>query len=83
MNEELETPCYIISTDGFRDTVSYKDDWCYGPSRHIATISNGDARDRIKADIRECPGERNGLPIYFVSDHGNVSRRRAIRLRKL
>jgi len=80
--EDFDRPCYVIASNGFRESVSYEDDWCYGKSRQLGTTSGDeDPRDTIKADIRKAPAERNGLPLYFVSDHGNVSRRRAIRLR--
>ena len=36
----------------------------------------------IKAHIRARP-ERNGIPLYYLSDHGNLHRGRAIRLRVL
>jgi hypothetical protein len=75
-------PCYVIASNGFKSSVSYEDDWCYGRSRHLATVASGE-RDVIKADIRRQPDERNGLPIYSISDHGNVSRVRAIRLRRI
>lgn len=82
-NEGMETPCYVISSNGFRDSVSYQDDWCYGRSEYIGHDDDSrTARDIIKLDIREHFAERNGIPVYFVSDHGNIHRSRAIRLRK-
>ena len=85
----METPCYVISSNGFRDSVSYKDDWCYGRSEHLGYATDfawnhrqETARDLIKADIRQHLDERNGLPIYTISDHGNTERVRAIRLRR-
>ena len=81
---DFVTPCYVISSNGFRDSVSYQDDWCYGKSRHVGTTGGDEnPRDLIKADIRQRPSERNGIPVYHVSDHGNVMRVRAIRLRKV
>jgi hypothetical protein len=80
---EMETPCYVISDTGFKTNVSYQDDWCYGASKFIGTIRHDeDARELIKQDIRENK-ERNGIPVYHVSDHGNIFRVRAIRLRKI
>jgi hypothetical protein len=80
---ELDTPCYVIRSDGFRDHVSYEDGWCYGRSRFLGTAAGDEnPRDLIKADIRESFDDRNGLPVYFMSDHGNVSRARCVRLRK-
>jgi hypothetical protein len=83
MRDDIETPAYVITSNGFRDSVSYEDGWCYGKSRFIGSATGDNARDLIKADIRACPNERNGLPVYSVSDHGNVQRIRAIRLRKV
>jgi hypothetical protein len=83
MRDEMETPCYVISSNGFRDSVSYEDGWCYGPSEYIGCDDDTRAaRDVIKADIRANWNERNSIPVYFVSDHGNVSRVRRITLRK-
>ena len=77
--EEPETPCYIIGPKG----VSYQDDWCYGSSAYLGDAQGDDeAREIIKAHIRERP-ERNGIPLYYLSDHGNLHRGRAIRLRVL
>jgi hypothetical protein len=82
MSDDMTTPCYVISSNGFKDRVSYQDDWCYGRSEYIgAEDDRRTARDVIKLDIRAHWNERNGIPIYFVSDHGNVHRSRAIRLR--
>ena len=78
---DRQTPCYVISSNGFVDTVSYVDDWCYGSSAYIGRETKGrSARELIKADIRRHWDERNGIPLYFVSDHGNESRARSIRL---
>lgn len=80
---EMETPCYVITSNGYRDSVSYQDDWCYGASSYIGKESETEtARDLIKADIRAHWAERNGLPLYWVSDHGNVNRVRRVRLRR-
>ena len=76
-----QTPCYVIRTNGFKDFVSYEDDWCYAGSTYLGA-GEDDPRDIIKADIRDHWNERNGLPIYFISDHGNEFRVRAIRLTK-
>lgn len=82
MRDDLETPCYVISSNGFRESVSYEDGWCYGPSRYIGHDTDSrTARDVIKLDIREQINERNGLPLYYISDHGNVSRLRRVTLR--
>ena len=79
----MDTPCYVISSNEFKDSMSYEDGWCYGPSEYLGTaVDWSDVRDIIKADIRKHFAERNGLPIYTVSDHGNEGRTRAIRLRK-
>jgi hypothetical protein len=81
-HDEIEKPCYVISSNGFRESVSYLDDWCYGKSEFLGeTPSTEHARELIKDHIRARIGERNNLPLYFVSDHGNVSRRRCIHLR--
>lgn len=74
----MEGPCYVISSNGMRESAGYVDGWCYGPSEHLGY--GDDPRDIIKADIRK-HWERNGIPCYFVSDHGNESRIRSIRLR--
>jgi hypothetical protein len=80
---ERETPCYVISSNGFRESVMYVDDWCYSKSGYIGTSADDDKlREMIKADIRAHWPERNGIPLYFVSDHGNESRLRSIRLRR-
>ena len=79
----MDTPCYVIASNGFREQVSYQDDWCYGRSEHLGSaVEWEDVREMIKAEIRRHWPERNGIPIYLVSDHGNVSRGRAIRLRR-
>jgi len=76
-------PCYVITCNGFRLAVAYKDDWCYGPSRHLGTADDDEAaRQIIKADIRQHWTERNGLPVWTISDHGNACRIRTIRLRR-
>lgn len=84
MNEEdadgKVTPCYVIGPKG----VSYEDGWCYGASRYLGNaVEDGDARALIHADVRKAPGERNGLPLYYLSDHGNLHRSRAVRLRRV
>ena len=79
--DDLETPCYLIASDGFRDHVSYVDGWCYGETRYIGSTA-GNPREIVKADIRERFDERNRLPLYIQSDHGNVERVRRITLRK-
>lgn len=80
---DYEIPCYVIASDGFRESVSYQDDWCYGKSEHIGTVSGEEnPRDLIKADIRRHFQERNRLPLYYVSDHGNMSRVRRVTLRR-
>lgn len=80
--DELQKPCYVISSNGFKDFVTYEDDWCFGPSRFLGQfVEYDDARNCIKADIRAQIGERNGLPLYTVSDHGNINRIRTIKLR--
>lgn len=77
------TPCYVISSNGFSDSVSYQDDWCYAQSAYLGhSASDVRPEDIIKADIRRHWDERNGIPIYFISDHGNERRTRAIRLRR-
>ena len=84
MREDIETPAYVFSSDGFKTSVSYEDDWCYGKSEHIVTTaSDEEARAAVKEHIRRKTQERNGIPCYMVSDHGNVHRTRAIRLRKV
>jgi len=81
--EDMITPCYVVSSNGFKDSLSYQDGWCYGASQYLGTSSDDDEiRRLIKADIRAHYDERNGIPMYFVSDHGNISRRRAVRLRR-
>lgn len=84
---EIDGPAYIISdTNGWRITATYYDGWCYGPSACLYDERGGSheaAREKIKRHIRQNPSERNSLPLYHVSDHGNVERRRAIRLRKV
>jgi hypothetical protein len=77
-----DTPCYVARSDGWRTHVSYQDDWCYGPSQHVATLSVDDWRATVRADVRRHP-ERNRIPLYWVSDHGNVNRVRRITLRNL
>ena len=77
--EDFERPCYVIGDKG----VSYEDGWCYGKSRWLGRASDdAQTREIIKADIRKAMSERNGLPLYRVSDHGNVVRVRAITLRR-
>ena len=83
--EDFERPCYVIGDKG----VSYEDGWCYGPSRYLGRARDfalnhrtETEREIIKADIRKAMSERNGLPLYRVSDHGNVERVRAITLRR-
>lgn len=84
MRDTLETPCYVISSNGFKDSISYEDDWCYGKSRYVGATGEGRdaAREIIKRDIRERFEERNGLPLYYVSDHGNIMRIRRVSLRR-
>lgn len=83
MREDFDRPCYVVSSNGFRDSVSYEDGWCYGPSRFLGTaVEESEIKTLIHADIRAKFEERNGLPLYFVSDHGNISRRRSVRLRR-
>lgn len=80
----METPCYVIASDGYRESVSYQDDWCYGRSQFLGTVTElENARELIKDHIRQRPTERNGLPLYTVSDHGNENRARRITLRRL
>jgi len=81
MTDEMVTPCYVIGDKH----VTYQDDWCYGRSMMLGSkpLDDVEARQWIKAHIRECPEERNGLPLYYVSDHGNVHKARAIRLRRV
>jgi hypothetical protein len=77
------TPCYVISSNGFTDKVSYQDDWGNGRSEYIGTEGGRTtAHDLIKTDIRQHWTERNGIPVYFISDHGNEERIRAVRLRR-
>ena len=81
----MTTPCYVISSNGFRDSVSYVDNWCYGKSEYLGSpreVDYGTTRSLIKDDIRRHFDERNGIPIYTISDHGNEGRTRAIRLRR-
>lgn len=79
-DNEMDRPCYVIGPKG----ASYEDGWCYGKSRYLGDAGGDDqARAMIHADIRAQPTERNGLPLYYLSDHGNLHRSRAIRLRKL
>lgn len=81
MDTQIEGPAYVY--DDGTSRLSYVDDWCYSATRYIGRYVEWEsAREAIKADIRQAPAERNGLPIYTVSDHGNVGRTRAIRLRK-
>jgi hypothetical protein len=78
MSELVEGPAYVISDKG----VSYEDGWCYGPSRFLGRYGDDDdARALIHSDIRKAWSERNGLPLYYLSDHGNLHKSRAIRLR--
>jgi hypothetical protein len=79
---DIQGPAYVISSNGYKNTVSYIDDWCYGKTAHLGTVSVDDPRQIIKRHIRERFDERNGLPLYFVSDHGNISRQRRVTLRK-
>lgn len=84
MNNELNAPCYVIaSSNGGRESVSYEDDWCYGKCEFLGIASNNNARDIIKRHILQAPNERNGLPLYYVNDHGNIIRQRPITLRKV
>jgi hypothetical protein len=77
---------YVISCNGFRSEISY-----YDGERpiHVATVRpNVDSdtyaaeRQAIADDIRS-HHDRNRMPLFFVSDHGNVSRRRRVTLRRL
>ena len=79
----MTTPCYVISSNGFKDSLSYEDDWAYGKSEWLGHTTEWDeTRNLIKDDIRAHFDERNGIPIYSISDHGNESRVRSIRLRR-
>jgi hypothetical protein len=81
-SEEFQTPCYVVESDGFRDSVAYVDGWCYGKSERIGTaVEWAEVRAMLHRDIRAHWTERNGIPVYTVSDHGNINRVRAIRLR--
>lgn len=78
-SDGFERPCYVIGPKG----ASYEDGWCYGKSRYLGDAHDDDkARALIHADIRANP-EQNGLPLFYLSDHGNVHRSRAITLRSL
>ena len=78
MSERI-TPCYVIGSQG----VGYEDEWAYGPSEWLGHASDwSDVKAHIKADIRRHWTERNGIPIYTISDHGNEERVRSIRLRR-
>ncbi len=71
---------YTISSNGFRETVSYDDD---GRTVFVATVAGDHSwRDAVKADIRRYP-DRNGSPCQYVSDHGNVIPVRRVTLRSL
>lgn len=78
---EMQTPCYVISDRG----ISYEDDWCYGKSEYIGRTADDWQGDLaiLKADIRTHWNERNGIPLYKLSDHGNLHRSRSIRLRRM
>lgn len=83
MRDDIDTPAYVISSNGFVYSVSYEDGWSNGPSRYLDTVDTyEEAREAIKADIRRHP-DCNRLPLYSVSDHGNISRIRRVSLRKL
>jgi hypothetical protein len=74
--------CYVISCNGFRSEVAYFDG---DRGRYVGTVRPGTAateRALIAADIREHP-DRNGRPLFRVSDHGNISRARRVTLRRL
>ncbi len=61
--------------------ASYEDGWCYGPSRYLGdAVDDAKARALIHTDIRQHV-ERNGLPLFYLSDHGNAHRARAVTLR--
>lgn len=80
---EIDRPCYVISdTDTRRGTqVSYEDGWCYGKSEYLGEArADDDPRAIINQHARQKVDERNGLPVYYVSDHGNVDRRMCVRL---
>ena len=81
--KSIEYPCYIISSNGFRDSVSFQYDEGYG--KYVGQDdSETTSRDIIKTDIRTGANwnERNGVPVYFVSDHGNLMQVRRVTLRK-
>jgi hypothetical protein len=83
MAEQMIIPAYVISDTGYSCVVSYQDDWCYGKSRPLGRASSHEhARKLIKVDIRQGYDERNGLPVYHISDHGNLQRIRCVRLRR-
>lgn len=76
---QAHTPCYVISSNGFKDRVSYQEEPDFGRYIGMETpyIS---AHQLIHRDIRE-HWDRNGSPVFFVSDHGNSQRIRTITLR--
>jgi hypothetical protein len=77
--DDIDRPAYVIGPKG----ASYEDGWCYGRSRYLGdAVDDAAARALIHADIRQHP-DRNGLPLYYLSDHGNLHRSRAIVLRRL
>lgn len=76
----IKYPCFMISSNGMRDSVSLEE--TSGIGRYLGREADGvTARDIIKSFIRSHP-DTNGLPLFYVSDHGNVSRMRRITLRK-
>jgi hypothetical protein len=78
MKPDMETPCYVIGDKG----VSYEDGWCWGRTEVLGPAgSDAESRALIYAHIRQAPEERNGIRLYYLSDHGNLHRARAIRLR--
>lgn len=81
MNDAMDYPCFVISSNGFKDSVSLKED--PGLDRFLGSdASTGmETRDIIKDFIRRHP-DTNGLPLYFISDHGNIRRQRRVTLRK-
>jgi predicted molibdopterin-dependent oxidoreductase YjgC len=80
MNDEIDQG-YVLSCNGMRTTLSYQGG-CWERSEFLGIVADDDeARAAIKAHIRRNFEMRNGCPVYVVSDHGNIHRRRAIRLR--
>ena len=77
----MEYPCYVIASDGMRLHASYRTE--NGEPHHLRTHAEDKVvRDAIKEHIRQDFQWRNRIPLYSVSDHGNVMQVRRITLRR-